>query len=158
MESIQELRIGAGSLSIDGRDVGFTTEDGVSVSTEPNVHLHNTGKYGTSPVKATLLGREITLEVAMAQHTFDNITDAYAGAVQADGKIKLGGVAGVELEGKTLVLTPFDGTPSWTFRNAVPTGSTEAHYNTNDERIISVEFTALVDVDAPVDENQVYIS
>lgn len=153
----QNFRIGAGSLSIDGEDVGLTTAEGIVVNYEPDVHLHMSGKYGNTPVKASLIGQTLTLEIEMGEHTFDNIEDAYAGVVQEDGKIKFGGLAGRELEGKTLILTPFDGTPSWYFRNAVPVEAVEAAYKVEDERVIHVTFQALVDPDASDADNLGYI-
>lgn len=154
---VSNFRIGAGSLSIAGEDVGLTSEEGVVVNYEPDVHLHLSGKYGNTPVKASIIGKTLTLEVWMAENTYDNIENAFAGVVQADGKIKFGGLAGVEIEGKTLILTPFDGTPAWYFRNAVPTSAVETAYKVNDERIIHVTFTALVDEDAADADNLGYI-
>lgn len=153
----QNFKIGAGSLAIDGQDVGLTTEEGIVVNYEPDIHLHKSGKYGNTPVKASIIGRNLTLEVVMAEHTFNNIENAYAGSLQEDGLIKLGGLAGVAVDGKALVLTPFDGTPAWYFRNAVPTSAVEAAYKVNDERVIKVTFTALVDTDAEDAQNLGYL-
>lgn len=152
-----DFRIGAGALSIDGEDVGLTNEEGVLVTYEPDVHLHMSGKY-PAPVKASLVGINLTIEITMAEWVFDNIAEAYAGVLQEDGKIKFGGLAGRALTGKELVLTPFDNTPSWYFRNAVPTSAVEAAYSKEDERLMKVTFTALVDTDADDDDNLGYIS
>ena len=151
------FRIGAGSLAIEGEDVGLTTEEGVVVNYEPDIHLHLSGKYGTTPIKASIIGQMLTLEAWMGEHTFDNIEAAYAGVLQEDGKIKFGGLAGREIEGKELTLTPFDGTSAWYFRNAVPTSAVEAAYKVNDERVIHVTFTALVDENAADADNLGYI-
>lgn len=154
---VSDFRIGAGSLSIDGSDVGLTTEEGMVVNYEPEVHLHQSAKYG-APVKASLIGQTLTLEVWIAEHTLDNIELAYAGVTAVGDRIQFGGLAGREIAGKSLVLTPLDGTPSWYFRNAVPTSAVEANYKKGDERIIHVTFTALVDADAPEAENLGYLS
>lgn len=151
------FRIGAGALSIDGSDVGLTTEEGVVVSYEPDIHLHKSGKFGNTPVKASLIGQTLSLEVCIAEHTLTNIENTYAGVTTETGKIEFGGLAGREVAGKELILTPFDGTPSWYFRNAVPTSAIEAAYKVNDERIIKVTFTALVDFNAADDDNLGYI-
>jgi hypothetical protein len=156
---VSDFRIGAGSLSIGSvGDVGYTTEEGMVVNYEPDVHLHLSGKYGNTPVKASLIGQKLTLEVWIAEHTFDNIELAYAGVVQEDNKIKFGGLAGREIEGQSLVLTPFDGSESWHFRNAIPISAVDANYKVNDERIIHVTFQAMIDDNAPEDENLGYIS
>lgn len=156
MDGPSNFRIGAGSLSIDGQDVGLTTEEGLVVNYEPDVHLHLSGKYGTTPVKASLVGQKLTLEVWIGEHTMDNIADTYAGVVQ-DGQISFGGLAGREVEGKELILTPFDGTQVWYFRNAVPTSAIEAAYKVNGERVIHVTFTALVDISASDEDNLGYV-
>jgi hypothetical protein len=156
--SAENFRIGAGSLSIAGEDVGLTTEEGMVVSYEPDVHLHLSGKYGNTPVKASLIGKKLTLEVWIAEHTLQNILDAFAGAGGSSTRVKFGGVAGSELVGKELVLTPFDNTPSWTFRKAIPVSNVDTNYKVNDERIIHVTFQALVDLDAVEDENLAFVS
>jgi hypothetical protein len=156
--SAENFRIGAGSLSVEGQDVGLTTEEGMVVVYEPDVHLHMSGKYGNTPVKASLIGINLTLEVWIAEHTLQNILNAFAGAAGSSTRVKIGGIAGREIVGKELVLTPFDGTPSWTFRNAVPVTSVDTNYKVNDERIVHVTFRAMVDMDAPEDENLAFIS
>lgn len=152
------FRIGAGALSIDGTDIGLTTQEGIVVTYEPNVHQHMSGRFGMTPVKASYIGANVTLEVYMGEHTLENMAEAFAGAVLEDDKIKFGGIAGRAIEGKELILTPFDGTPAWVFRSAVPTSSVETAYQVENERIIQVTFTALVDVTAPEDENIAYAS
>lgn len=152
------FKIGAGALTIDGQDVGLTTEEGVVVNYEPDVHLFTSGKYGTTPVKAALVGQKLTIEVWMGEHTLENIASAYAGVVSDTGKISFGGLAGREVEGHELILIPFDGSESWYFRNAVPTEAVDANYKVNDERIIHITFTAMVDVNATDEDNLGYLS
>ena len=157
MDGPSNFRIGAGSLSIDGDDVGLTSEEGLVVNYEPDVHLHLSGKFGNTPVKASLIGQTLTIEVWIAEQTFDNIENAYAGVVNNAGVMNFGGLAGREVVGKSLVLTPYDGTPTWHFRNAIPTSAVEAAYKVNDERIMHVTFQALVDFDASDEDNLGYI-
>lgn len=152
------FHIGAGALSLGGADVGATTQEGAVVTYEPDVHLHMSGKYGSTPVKASLIGAKLTIQMTLAESTQANMEDVFAGASLADGKIKFGGIAGRAITGKTLVLTPFDGSESWTFRNAVPTSSVEVAYQADNERVYQVTFTALVDEDAPEADNMAYVS
>lgn len=154
----QNFKIGAGSLAIDGQDVGLTTEDGVVVKYEPNIHLHTSGKYGKTPVKASLIGEKLTIEIWMAEHTKENMLNAFAGVTSQGGKLEFGGLAGREIEGKELVLTPFDGSASWFFKNAVPTDAIETNYKVDNERIIKVIFQALVDIESSDDDNLGYFS
>lgn len=154
----QNFHIGAGAISIDGEDIGATTPNGVVVNYEPEIHLHKSGKYGNTPVKASLIGKTLTLEIELAETTITNMGKVFAGAKVEGNSVKFGGIAGTEIEGKTIVLTPYDGTPSWTFRNAVPTSSVAMAYTVEDERVFKVTFTAMVDTTAPEDENLAFVS
>lgn len=156
--SFENFRIGAGSISIDSQDIGYTTEDGVVVTVEPNVHIHQSGKYGTTGVKASILGYEVTVQITMAESTLANLQRALAGVTAVGAKVQIGGVAGREVVGKEIVLAPFDGTESWTFRNAVPTSSVEVAYQVENERVYEVTFTALVDDSAADAENVLFVS
>lgn len=158
MQGTENFHIGAGQVLIDGRDVGLTTEEGVVVNYEPDVHLHLSGKYGTTPVKASLVGQKLTIEIWIAENTMENIRDAYAGVILSSGKISFGGLAGREVVGKSLTLIPQDGTAVWYFRSAVPTEAIDTNYKVNDERIIHVTFTALVDMTATDADNIGYLS
>ena len=143
--AFDNFRIGAGSLTIDGVDVGHTTPDGIVVTYEPEVHEHMSGKYGNTPVKASLIGQRLTLQITMAEATVANMEKAFAGVNLSAGAIQFGGVAGREVEGAELVMTPYDGTAPWTFHNAVPTSSVEMAYQVENERVYQVTFVALVD-------------
>lgn len=152
------FRIGAGSLAIDGGDVGGTTPEGIVVKYEPNVHQHMSGKYGMTPVKATLIGKLLTLEITMAETTAANMATIFAGVTTNGGKVRFGGVAGVEVVGHELTLTPFDGTPSWVFKNAACISPIEVAYQVENERVFKATFTAMVDTGEPEAENLAYVS
>lgn len=155
---IQDFRIGAGELFINGTSVGHTTPEGVVVNYEPNVHLHKSGKYGDTPVKASLIGQTLTIQITIAETTAENMENAFAGVVNANDKIKFGGIAGREIVGKVLTLVPFDGTESWTFRNAIPTSNVEVAYQVDNERVYQVTYTAMVGSGVPEDENIAFVS
>lgn len=158
MPGFEEFRIGAGSLTVDSIDVGHTTPEGVVVNIEPNVHIHQSGKYGTTGVKASIIGYEVTVQITMAETTLDNLNRAIAGAQLEGNKVEIGGVAGREVTGAEIVLTPFDGTEAWTFKNAVPTGPVEVLYQVENERVYQATFTALVDEESADDENILFVS
>lgn len=149
----QDFKIGAGSLTIAGVDVGGTTKDGIVVSIEPNIHLHYSGKYGMTPVKASYIGMNLTLKVFIAESTLANLNKVVGGSTLVGSKVQFGGIAGREVEGKELIIVPFDASESWTFKNAVPTGSVEMAYQVENERIFAVTFTAMVDDTAAENEN-----
>jgi hypothetical protein len=154
----EDFHIGAGSLSFGGTDVGATTQEGVIVTYEPDVHFHMSGKYGSTPVKASLVGQKLTIQATMAETTKANLEALFAGVSGDTTKAKFGGVAGREIVGKELMLTPFDGTQKWVFRNAVPTSTIQVAYQPNNDRVYQVTFTALVDEDAPEAENIAFVS
>lgn len=152
------FHIGAGDLKINSVSVGHTTPEGVLVNIEPDVHLHLSGKYGTTPVKAALKGYMVTVQVTMGETTLANLQDAIAGANQDAGKLQLGGLAGREIPGVSLTLEPFDNTENWYFTNAVPSSPVEVAYQVENERVYQVTFTAMVDENAAEAENIGYMS
>jgi hypothetical protein len=154
----ENFRIGAGELEVNSQDVGHTTEEGIVVSVEPSIHLHRSGKWGMTPVKSSILGYEVTVQITMAETTLENLQRAIAGSTTGGNNVQIGGLAGREVEGNEIVLTPFDGTESWTFRNAVPTSPIEVLYQVENERVYQATFTALVDEDSPDDSNVVFVS
>lgn len=143
--AFENFHIGAGELTVGGVNVGHTTPDGIVITYEPDVHEHMSGKYGNTPVKATLIGQRLTLQITMGETTAENMSRAMAGAVLDGGSVQFGGVAGREIEPVELVMTPYDGTEPWTFHAAVPTGSVEMAYQVDNERVFQVTFVALVD-------------
>lgn len=146
--NIQNFHIGAGDLFIDSENIGATTADGIIINYEPEVHQHKSGKYGNTPVKASLIGETLTIEVTMAESTLENMLKAYAGVTVDDendiSKLKFGGISGGEIEGKIIILAPYDGTANWTFENAVPTSSVAMAYTVEDERVFKVTFTGMM--------------
>jgi len=152
------FHIGAGDLKINTVSVGHTTPEGVLVNIEPDVHLHLSGKWGTTPVKAALKGYMVTIQVTMGETTLANLQDVIAGANQDAGKLQLGGLSGREIVGVALELAPYDNTESWFFTNAVPSSPVEVAYQVENERVYQVTFTAMVDEDAADAENIGYAS
>lgn len=150
----QNFHIGAGAVSIDGTDIGETTPNGVVITYEPEIHFHKSGKYGNTPVKASLIGRTLTMEMELAETTVANMTKVFAGATASGATgVNFGGLAGIEIEGVELELTPYDGTPPWTFYNAVPSSSVAMNYTVEDERVYKVTFTAMISSDGGEDNN-----
>lgn len=158
MNDFEDFRIGAGSLTVDGQDVGHTTEDGVVVNVEPSVHMHMSGKYGTTPVKGSVIGYNVTLQVTMAESTLQNMSKAIAGAEYNTNHLGLGFSGSKPITPVELVLTPFDGSPEWTFHRAIPTSSVELAYQVENERVVQVTFTALVDETEADDANIAFAS
>lgn len=150
-----EYKIGAGYLTLDGDDLGGTTEEGVVVHYDPDIFLHTSGKYGSTPIKASLKGVKLTIEATLGETTEGNLEKVFAG-VGAGGKF--GGVAGTEITGGELIVNPFDGSEAWIFTNVVPTGTVEVAYLPNKERVYKVTFTALIDPNAVEGQELGYLS
>lgn len=149
----QNFHIGAGAVSIDGTDIGETTPNGVVITYEPEIHFHKSGKYGNTPVKASLIGRTLTMEMELAETTLANMGKVFAGAeVVGTETVMFGGIP-TEIEGVELELTPYDGTPPWRFHNAVPSSSVAMNYTVEDERVFKVTFTAMISSENSEDNN-----
>lgn len=153
-----EFKIGGGYLTLNGSDIGGTTEEGIVVIYEPDVYLHKSSKFGSTPIKASLIGQKLTLEATLGETTKENMAAVFDGVTSVGAKRQFGGVAGREIAGATLVLTPFDGSPSWHFANVVVTDSIEVTYQADNPRVYKVTFTAMVDGSAALAENIAYVS
>lgn len=154
----ENFKISPADLKVNGASIGGTTEAGIVVTYEPDVHLHMSSQYGNTPVKASLIGISLTLVVAMAESTAQNMVKALAGSTNSGGKVKFGGMAGTALTPVALQVVPFNGDASWTFRQAVPTSSVDVAYTGTDERVYTVTFTALVDTSVPAGEELGFVS
>lgn len=157
--SYANFRIGAGALTVGGVDVGDTTQEGIVISYEPDVHFHMSGRYGSTPVKASILGVKLTLKITIGESTLANLAKVLPGSV-LDGstRLNLGGIAGEEIDGVPLVMTPNDATEPWVFRDAVISGPIEVAYQAQNERVYAATFTALVDEAAPDESVLGYVS
>lgn len=154
MESTPDnYQLGAGDLKVDDTSVGYTTKNGVVVKVEPDLLLAKSGKYGSTPVRAFLIGQKVEVEVEMAENTADNYAVAMAGATLSGESVKLGGIAGKVISGHIITLEPFDGSKVWTFKNCIPTSSVELAYKPGELRVIKVTFTGMVDTGEDDDEN-----
>ena len=156
--NVDNFKISPADLRINGASVGGTTESGIVVTPAPDVHLHMSSQYGNTPVKASLIGMELTIVAEMAESTKDNLVKAAAGASSGDGKVKFGSVAGQALTPVVLDVVPFNGDESWKFRQAIPTDIGEITYSGTGERVYNVTFTALIDTSAPEGERLAYVS
>ena len=104
------------------------------------------------------MGHLLTIELNILETTIANLAEVLAGGALDGAVIDIGGQAGREISGKEIILTPLDGTESWTFKNAVPSGSVEILYSPTGDRIYKAMFTALVDEASVEDENLAQVS
>lgn len=139
------FHISGAKIYIDNENIGSLNQDGATVSYKPDVHLHMSAKYGSSPVAATLIGVEATIELHIAEVTKDNLLKVLAGASEDGNKVAVGGVVGSQLTGVELLLVPFDDTESWIFTNAVPVSTVEVGFSPSKEREFVVTFQGMID-------------
>jgi hypothetical protein len=155
--NIEKLKIGGGELFIDDVSVGETTQEGIIITYEPDVHEFKTGQYGSTSSKASIIGAKLSIKIVMAENTAENLKEVLAGTSQSDDKNKIGSIAGEKISEKEIKLVPFDGSDSWTFQKAVPISPVEILYQPNNERVYSVTFLCLVDEQVDEDENLAHI-
>lgn len=157
--AFENFQIGAATVRYKSTHLGHTNEDGVIVNYEPDVHMHMSGRFGTTPVKASLIGKKLEITAHLAEMTLARFEKAFAGSAIASSILNFGGVAGEELVGGELVVLPNHGNiKKWTFKNAVVTGAIEQEYSVTNEQILAVTFTAMVDEDAADIENIAEVS
>jgi len=143
--AFENFQIGGATVRYAGVFLGHTNEDGITISYEPDIHMHMSGKYGTTPVKASLVGKKVTIEVNLAEITLANFKKTLSGSTLPVSTLLIGGVAGEELVGAELVVLPNHGNiKKWTFKNAVITSSVEQEYSPSNEQILKVTYTAMV--------------
>lgn len=153
MGQVTNVKIGACSVKFGAVDLGHT-KGGVTVSYKPEYADIVVDQYGNTPVDKSLVGEMLTVKVPLAESQVANIAKAIplstlAGATE--GRATVGQEAGVRLSSKSaqLVLHPLVNGASLAddvvIHKAVVHGELEIGYNNEDERILEIEFVALVD-------------
>lgn len=152
MSNALQVELGPVDVSINGVDIGHQ-KGGAEVTYEPEYHEVTVDKYGNTPVEARLMGERLTVKVRFAEYTIDNLKKAmpqgtFAGA--ANARMTLGKSAGARATDSAvqLVLHPHDkGTreDDLVLHKAYPIGSVTLNHTIEDDKIIEVEFLALID-------------
>lgn len=157
--AFENFQIGGATVRYAGVLLGHTNENGIIVSYEPDIHMHMSGKFGTTPVKASLVGRKVTIEVNLAEITLANFEKTMSGSEIVASILNVGGTAGEALTGAELVVLPNHGNiKKWTFKNAVITSAVQQEYSPSNEQILKVTYTAMVDEDSADAENIAEVS
>jgi len=152
MSSALNVELGAVDVSIDGVDVGHC-KGGAEVVYEPEFKESAVDAYGNTPIEARLVGERWTAKVRLAEYEIANLRKAmpqsqFAGAGNA--RITLGAKAGKKAsdDSVALVLHPSDkGTREHDviFYKAVVISSVTLVHTNDDDKVIEVEFLALID-------------
>lgn len=140
------FHISGAKIYIDGENIGSLNQDGAIVNYNPDVHLHMSAKFGSSPVAGTVIGVEATMELHIGETTRENLLRVLAGATEDGNKVAMGGVVGQQLTAVEVLLVPFDDTESYILHNAIPVSNVEISFSPNKEREYVVTFRGLIDV------------
>lgn len=152
MADITNVHLGACSVSFNGVDLGHT-KGGVEVSYEPVFQDLAVDKYGETPVNQVLTGEKLTAKVPLAELTIANLKIAFPNAVfggAGNARVTLGKSAGALQSANAfqLVLHPLsEGTKAHdvVFYKAVVSSQVVISHKNDEQTIVEVEFTALLD-------------
>lgn len=152
MPNALQVEWGPVDVSINGVDVGHC-KGGAEVTYEPDNKEVNVDKYGSTPVDVRFKGERLIAKVRFAEYTITNLKSVipqatFAGA--ANRRITIGKAAGSRGTDSAvqLVLHPSDkGTKvhDLVLYKAYPISSITIQHNLEDDKILEVEFLALVD-------------
>lgn len=154
--------LGPCRITYGGEDLG-STKDGTTLTYTPEVFEMTADEFGNTPYDAVLIGEVVTVTTNLLMSTFTQLQAAMpAGTLVtgADSKKKLtfgGATKRLAALAKELVLHPLelpdeDKSADVTIWKAIAWGNVELAYNLNGERVVPVEFHALLDTSKPKGE------
>lgn len=143
--------LGPVKIKVATVEIGHTDEAGAKITVPQNVILAKTGKFGQTPVKGFLNGRESTVEFLLNQTEKERLEALIPGATRvSDGpndKLTFGQTAGIEIPAVKLELIPEIAihTPqfNWTFFQVIPVGEFEQVLSGEDYNKWSIKFMVL---------------
>ena len=151
MSDTANIKIGACTVNYKSVDLGHTW-GGVTFSYEPEYVDITADQYGNTPVDKALLGEVVTVVARLNESTVVNFSKAIPlSTLTSTTKATFGKDAGARLgtTGGVLILHPIVNGASKAddiiLYKAVVSEAVEVEYTNEDERIIEVTFTALVD-------------
>lgn len=151
MADITNVKLGVCDVTFDDVALGHT-KGGVVVTYEPTYHDVTVDKYGETVVDKRLLGENLMAKVPMAEATLANLLVAMPEGTVSGTKITLGSDVGDSLKDRAgvLVLHPQENEASnldddVIFHVAVVASTIELPYLNDGEKLVEVEFHALLD-------------
>jgi hypothetical protein len=151
MADITNVKLGVCSVTFDDVDLGHT-KGGVTVTYTPTYHDVTVDKYGETIVDKRLLGEKMVATVPLAESTLANFQVAIPEGSTDGEKINIGSSVGDSLldSSAELVLHPLENDAGnldddIVFHKAVVTSPVEISFANDGERVLSVEFEALLD-------------
>jgi hypothetical protein len=152
MADATKMRVGVCTVVFNGVDLGHT-QGGVEVTYEPTYHDMMVDKFGETVVEKKLIGEKLTAKVPLAEYTIANLKAAmpqgqYAGVANARIHVGKSAGAGALTNSAQLVLHPQnEGTRAYdvVFHKAYVAATITLPHKNDEDKIIEVEFVALVD-------------
>lgn len=151
MADITNVKLGVCSVKFNNVDLGHT-KGGVTVTYEPTYHDVTVDMYGETVVDKRLLGEKFIAKVPLAESTLANLQIAIPEGTTSGSKLTIGSSVGDSLgdEAKQLVLHPIANDSDnldddVVMHKAVVSSTIEMPFTNDGEKIIEVEFTALLD-------------
>lgn len=148
---IDNVKIGVCSVKFNNVDLGHT-KGGVTVSYAPELHEVTVDKYGNTPVDEVLIGEKFVVRAPLAESTLANIQVAIPEGTTSGTKVTIGTDAGQSMaaDAKELVLHPIanesdDLSEDVVIYKALVTNTIEIPFLFDGEKVLEVEFTALLD-------------
>ena len=151
MADITNVKLGVCDVTFNNVPLGHT-KGGVTVTYEPTYHDVTVDAYGETVVDKRLLGEKLIAKVPLAEATLANLAVAIPEGISSGSKLTIGSTVGDALSGVAyqLVLHPSENASDdldddVVFHKAVVSSSIELPFVNDGERIIEVEFEALLD-------------
>jgi len=150
--NVLNVEMGAVDVQVDGVDVGHQ-KGGAEVSYEPEFSESAVDLYGNTPIESRLTGERLTAKVRFAEYTIANLKKAmpqgaFAGAGNA--RLTLGAKAGKKASDDAVELTLHPSNEGTRVNDvviykAVVTSAIVLTHTNEDDKIIEIEFLALLD-------------
>lgn len=151
MADVTNVQIGVAELTFGGVNLGHT-KGGVTVSYEPEYHDLTVDKYGNTVIDKILIGEKLSVTAPLAEYTIDNLAIAIPNSTKAgtDKRVTIGSLCGKKSSEHALelVVHPVN-IPGRDYDvvlyKAVVEESVELPHNFDEEKIMEITFTALID-------------
>lgn len=158
MPDVQNVKLGACSVTWKGTDLGYT-KGGVEVEVSTAKKKIMVDQFGETDVNEYILGRSITVRVPLAESDLTILANVIPGATLVTDsvdssklRIDAPSAAGVSLRdlAGALSLHPYDQPASYvdedvTIPLAAPSGDFSFSFRHDEEKVYAVEFTGYVD-------------
>ena len=157
--STSNIRIGVVNFTFNGVNLGHTL-DGVDIEVEKNYTDLTVDKYGSTPVDIAVSGYRATITARFAEpitELLERINPDGENALGSGGRrIGFGADGGVQLLNQAYLLTLHptknaagDLTEDVVYYKAIATSNIAMSYKIDEQRVIEVEFVAVVDETKP---------